>query len=162
MWAWLKLIRFKKQNFSAQHLVFIIVPHHSRSTKLENHSKYRSSGTDLLTSNAQFLHKNLIPSNIDVKQENLSSKMSIAELLDTFYPSVAICSRKSHKKNVNKINDLRIWVLKKYLIYLLAFFTSPSVFFTSFSIVITQVNMFSQQQDFLRMQFSKTDQRGFL
>ena len=34
MCAWLKLIRFKKQDLSARHLVFIIVPHHNGFTKL--------------------------------------------------------------------------------------------------------------------------------
>ena len=41
--------------------------------------------------------------------------MSTAELLDTFHPSMALRSRKSHKKNVNKSYITAYLVQQKFL-----------------------------------------------
>ena len=156
-------MRFKKQAYFTQNLVFIIVPHINGSTKLENYSK-RSFRSDLQTSHIQFLHQNLIQSNIDFKNENLSRKMSIVELLDTFHPSVVICFRKRYTKNARKSCIVVSLVQQKFLrptyFNFQEIFDVPLVFFTSFS--ISQHNIFSQKRSFPIMQFSKTNQRGFL
>ena len=41
--------------------------------------------------------------------------MSTAELLDTFHASVALCSRKSYKKNVNKSSIVAYLVQQNFL-----------------------------------------------
>lgn len=135
-------MRFKKQAYFTQHLVFIIIPHINSSRKLENYSNYRSFRSDLQASHIQFLHQNLIQSNIDFKHENLSRKMSIVELLDTFHPSAVLCFRKRYTKNAKKSCIVVSLVQQKFLwptyFNFQQIFDVPLVFFSSFSIFTTQ------------------------
>ena len=113
MWAWLILIRFKKQDFSAQHPVFIILPHHNRSTKLENMVNIDLPAPIFWQVMHSFYTRISFHLILIVNKKIWVAKCQL--LSYSIHFTLVWLQKKSYKKNVNKSYIVAYLVQQKFL-----------------------------------------------
>ena len=113
MWAWLILIRFKKQDFSAQHPVLIILPHHNRSTKLENMVNIDLPAPIFWQVMHSFYTRISFHLILIVNKKIWVAKCQL--LSYSIHFTLVWLQKKSYKKNVNKSYIVAYLVQQKFL-----------------------------------------------